>query len=230
MTQMKKILIIGLVTLNLFSCKKGENDPSVSLRSRKARLTGEWVMKSIEFIETDTKYTCDNSGNCNYVPSTRIYSIKDGISSETVDNIESKEVESIEHKMTIDKDGTYKIYSKYAPLIDSDGNKMEGAGFSEENSEGIWSFVNKNKNKEYKNKERLSLTQISSSTTENNGSISITEKNDVFGGDLDSDVFWHLDKLSNKEMIFKQKSSYTSLKDGEKQTDTEEITIVWEKQ
>ena len=29
----------------LFSCKKGENDPFISLRSRKARIVGEWKLQ-----------------------------------------------------------------------------------------------------------------------------------------------------------------------------------------
>ena len=33
-------------TFFLASCKKGENDPLLSLRSRKARLVGEWTLKS----------------------------------------------------------------------------------------------------------------------------------------------------------------------------------------
>ncbi|MBW8048780.1 MAG: hypothetical protein FVQ77_00255 [Cytophagales bacterium] len=52
----KKILAItaiALIAMPLFySCKKGENDPFISLRSRDKRITGEWKLVSAE--ETST--------------------------------------------------------------------------------------------------------------------------------------------------------------------------------
>jgi hypothetical protein len=43
-TIINTIFIFAMV-LSLNSCKKGENDPSFSLQSRKARATGEWKLK-----------------------------------------------------------------------------------------------------------------------------------------------------------------------------------------
>ncbi len=44
----KTILLLGALSFLLVnnSCRKGEDDPAISLRTRKARLTGEWTMKS----------------------------------------------------------------------------------------------------------------------------------------------------------------------------------------
>lgn len=43
----KTLLLLVLASFLIFpSCKKGENDPFLSLRSRKNRLSGEWVLKS----------------------------------------------------------------------------------------------------------------------------------------------------------------------------------------
>lgn len=36
--------ILGLLVSHI-GCKKGENDPTLSLRSRKARLVGKWVFE-----------------------------------------------------------------------------------------------------------------------------------------------------------------------------------------
>ena len=48
---MKKVLIL-LLTLIFFgaiqSCKKGENDPLISLRSRDSRITGNWILVNAE--------------------------------------------------------------------------------------------------------------------------------------------------------------------------------------
>lgn len=44
---MKHLVFTCLFFLLVFSsCKKGQDDPSISLQSREARLTGHWVMKS----------------------------------------------------------------------------------------------------------------------------------------------------------------------------------------
>ena len=44
-----KFKLVGLVFICAFllcDCKKGEEDPAISFRTRKGRLSGEWVMKS----------------------------------------------------------------------------------------------------------------------------------------------------------------------------------------
>lgn len=40
------LYIVVFFLLSVSSCKKGENDPFLSLRSRKARLVGEWSLKN----------------------------------------------------------------------------------------------------------------------------------------------------------------------------------------
>jgi hypothetical protein len=73
---MKRLLLILLVTaiaLPAFqSCKKGENDPAISLKSRKARLVGEWkltegsrtsISGSTSNVYTYNGSTCTTSGS-----------------------------------------------------------------------------------------------------------------------------------------------------------------------
>ncbi len=54
----KKVMIAlavaALVAPTLESCKKGENDPGLSLRSRKGRVAGEWTVSSWESKENST--------------------------------------------------------------------------------------------------------------------------------------------------------------------------------
>ncbi|MEI7595113.1 MAG: hypothetical protein WCK02_05140 [Bacteroidota bacterium] len=56
---MKKVFVLlvacAMAMPLLNSCKKGENDPGISLKSRKARLTAEWTLK--EGTETETSGT-----------------------------------------------------------------------------------------------------------------------------------------------------------------------------
>lgn len=42
----KGLLLLVLATVLLSNCKKGEADPSISLRTRNARLVGEWNFQS----------------------------------------------------------------------------------------------------------------------------------------------------------------------------------------
>jgi len=43
----KQFILISLLSVFVFSeCKKGEEDPLISLRTRKARVVGKWKIKS----------------------------------------------------------------------------------------------------------------------------------------------------------------------------------------
>lgn len=46
--QMLSILTLSLFILILVSCKKGEEDPFLSLKTRNSRITGTWTLKSLE--------------------------------------------------------------------------------------------------------------------------------------------------------------------------------------
>lgn len=44
-----KLAILAIAISGIQGCKKGEEDPFLSLRSRKSRLTGEWKVNSYEY-------------------------------------------------------------------------------------------------------------------------------------------------------------------------------------
>ena len=104
---MKKVIIvftIGILVASIFqSCKKGENDPAFSLRSRKARLVGEWVLTSGQqdivvddgTTKTYTTYTYDgaNRVESGSAPGTIVYS-------ETVTINKDMTFQSVEHRDT----------------------------------------------------------------------------------------------------------------------------------
>ncbi len=59
---MKKLLVLVLLSGIVFgACKKGENDPFISLKTRKARLSGEWKMTFMERTINDTLFTFDGT-------------------------------------------------------------------------------------------------------------------------------------------------------------------------
>jgi hypothetical protein len=120
------VLLVAIIAIPTFqSCKKGENDPTISLRSRKARLVGEWTLSEGSYTYTEP------GGSASYVfnGSTKVTTIS-GFPS--VSQIYTQ-------KVTIEKDGSYKIE------LNNDGN------FSTE--EGGWFFGDKNKELDLKNKE-----------------------------------------------------------------------------
>ncbi len=95
------------------SCmKKGENDPGISLRSRKARVVGEWKMTSFNSTTTGP------SGNTTFTSDGSTYTEKSG--SMTTTGTLSEEV-------TFEKDGTYKWVTV-----------MDGQSGTEE---GVWNFT-----------------------------------------------------------------------------------------
>lgn len=63
---MKKTMLAVFAAGLLFatpSCKKGENDPALSLKSRKGRLTAEWTVASFVETSTYTQTYVDDTGN-----------------------------------------------------------------------------------------------------------------------------------------------------------------------
>ncbi len=97
---MRLILILSVVTI-LFACKKGENDPFLSLRSRDARITGKWELKEANWQEQDN----DEVSN---------YTYAENVSNGTITYSETgSPSESFSYTMTLEikKEGTYEMIS-----------------------------------------------------------------------------------------------------------------------
>lgn len=127
------VLLISSMILSFTSCKKGEDDPFLSLKSRNSRLKGEWVMKEASVTET--------------------YSVS-GVSSTTTTTYNGTQMTETDasgadtwaytYTITFEKDGTYSIVE-----VD-DGSTV--------NYSGTWAWGGKNKSTELKNKEVIHLT------------------------------------------------------------------------
>lgn len=142
----KNILILAVTALvavsSLTSCKKGENDPFLSLKSRKGRLTGEWKLTSGELVETSTTGSTTTTETTTYTETKATY--KTGSFSITYNYTQN---------ITFEKDRTMKI------VVDNDGDKTT--------VDGQWYWIGKNKNLELKNKEAVGFTITS--VTDDNG-------------------------------------------------------------
>jgi hypothetical protein len=141
---MKKTAIMALLVVTaiiMSDCRKGEDDPALSFRTRKGRVAGEWIMTSgsekyitsdgnpittetFEFLYTELGYTSN-------------YSIS-GPGTNTAYPGSGKH----QMKINFERDGRYSIME----MIDGD--------FYTET--GVWNFVKGIG--EYKNKEQITLT------------------------------------------------------------------------
>ncbi len=130
----KKLFVLGLSVLmiaSIFSsCKKGEEDPTLSLLSRKARITGVWKLTSANYSEMGSNYTITYSFDGSILTTNYDYSGWDGSENSSYSVI-----------LTINKDNTYKIEET------EDNDKTI--------TEGYWFFAPANKEEDIKNKERV---------------------------------------------------------------------------
>jgi hypothetical protein len=149
---LEKTALLSLILISatlLFSCKKGENDPFLSLRSRKSRIVGEWKLQkgfeksafsyntSVQYNETSGSKT-DENGTINFT-----YSME----------------------YTFKKDGSYTYSYTETPTGDKTTTRK---------NEGRWTFLAKNNSGKFKNKERILLTEtLYSYTYDGNTSTNI---------------------------------------------------------
>jgi len=132
---MKKKIFYCLTFLIVcaFSCKKGENDPFISLRTRKARLSGEWHLASGNLTLSYKKEgKNDYSENYNFMEN-----YFTGVNSATGEKWEGH----FKFQISFTKDGDF----SFLQLI----------GSSNLSGNGTWDFLKGVG--DYKNKERLSF-------------------------------------------------------------------------
>lgn len=127
------LLLLSAAVLN--SCKKGEEDPFLSLASRTNRLVGEWQVQSLDYTVEKESSTDDYVATYSYANGTKTVAYDDG----------TYYVYKYYDRYTFDKNGTYK-------------RRIEFEGGDYVSIEGNWSWLKKNKDLDLKNKEAILLT------------------------------------------------------------------------
>ncbi|MEI6766094.1 MAG: hypothetical protein WCM76_10655 [Bacteroidota bacterium] len=127
------VLLIAACAMPAFqSCKKGDNDPGISFKSRKSRLVGEWNVTKGKLTQTSggsvATMTYDGSS----------YSVTSGGTTTTG---------TYTFEYSILKDGKY---------TSKETRTVAGATTSY-SYEGFWYFLDANKNLQAKNKERVAF-------------------------------------------------------------------------
>lgn len=180
---MKKILIVSLALLStgiLFDgCKKGENDPFLTLSGRRARLAGDWKMTGLTGTFTSTDASGTDTDVISY-DGTNITITSNGVASPPV---------AYSMSLSLEKKGGF---------TQTVTDAFSGSSQTQTTS-GQWYFAGKNKQLELKNKEAI-IFSVSSQTS--NG------KTDNYTGIYADDIYV-IDQLKKKEMIVKSKTTST---------------------
>lgn len=200
------IIVIALASTTFTSCKKGENDPGLSLKSRTARLVGEWVLTEMERSSTSTNSGTTYTSTSNFSGTTM---------TETSGGSSTTSVYS--QSLEIMKDGTYKMkqsqtYTEWSYTVTFDG-------------EGTWAWISGNKEDEYKNKERVAFTMTGYTQTASSGGSTNTSTYTATGDQEDLMVM-KLDQLGSKTLVITR--DYDENEDGDLYSVTE--TSTYEKQ
>lgn len=239
----KTIFYLTIFLVFASACKKGEEDPFLSLATRKARLCGEWTMNDYSFESKDIHPGYTNWSTTNMIED------KLNFLSVFVDDTVRNEKTIISYTITIDKDGTWKRISEANCVRVENFTGAPGIGtysYHELITEsGTWAFVDATKN-EYKNKERISLS-TTEHKYENRGGTNVYTWHDptndpmIFTSDGyitietyangENTVVYDISMLKSKEMKWVRDNNYSyteGMPDLEApSTETSSETIVW---
>lgn len=228
----KTILMFAAAGLLLAtpSCKKGENDPFLSLSSRKARFAGEWMLSGYNASSMNTEPDGDyqsSTSTLNGSTITTSYSDYDSNSGTTTTNTTTITLNTAEY--VINKDGTWTREWSYTSVEENSYTDFWGDDIVEttttvytSNEEGDWSFLGAVKEGEvtYKKKERAILNTLTSTgsssetveienttqqTTTTNDNGTSTWTNNYYSGEVSTT--YEIDQLKGKEMIWKTMES-----------------------
>jgi hypothetical protein len=175
-TLVKVSVIVAVAAIVFTGCKKGENDPFLSLKSRTSRLAQEWKLASADFTETSSS----TSGSVDYYSSTHY--TYDGTkmnesSTTTVGTNTTTSTDSYLYSVEIDlaKEGSFEQTLTY------DGSTSVGSGY--------WTWIHKIKDQDLSNKEAIVLTFASGASYT------------IVGTSIDPGQIMVIDKLSSSELV-----------------------------
>ena len=192
-------LALVIAATSFSGCKKGTDDPFLSLKSRKSRVAGDWKASA------GTGTMVDGSSS-----TTTTWTFTDPNLVTTVGTFPAV-TETYSFTLSIMTDGTYK--SVETTTIPSNTQTVT--------EEGFWNFTGRIG--EDKNKDHLVL-KAKSQITQNSSTSSITTYTWT-GDDMPSSV-WYLQELKSKEMIVSWDGSSTSGSPASTDTDKGSWTFV----
>lgn len=225
---MKKVVLMLAVSglmLATPSCKKGENDPALSLSSRKARISGEWNVSSYDADYHDADGS-DSWHSTEKFDGTKITSTWSQTVSGVTTSGNGTDVVTVSlFDFTIEKDGNYTMNRNWVTVssgTDWWGNDYTSTETSTWTESGSWSFIGKAKDA-YKNKERVVFNTTSSvgtsqttTVTQLGGGVTNTDIGNTYKNDDTYEIgenasIYDIDMLKGKEMTLMVVSGGTSI-------------------
>lgn len=178
-TLLMLILCAGFI---FTGCKKGENDPFLSMKTRKARVCGEFTVSNYESTYINTTNN-----------STSTEKLEDGILTITDTDTSGTTIT----KYPFAAEFTFKKDGSFERSITTDSYQFQLSG--------SWYFVGKNKDADLKNKEAISLTNHATAyTITGNPQNSYTYQSNF---DNNGDLFI-LNRLKEKEIVLQKTGEY----------------------
>jgi hypothetical protein len=177
------IAVLLSATLVLPSCKKGEEDKALVLKSRKKRLTGTWELTDYVGLST----FINNDGEKSEVE----FEFDDGELEITTENGTFKL--EYEHTLKFDEDQNMETYVRF----EDDGSVQETT------REGFYSFLKANSSAELKSKEAITFFELKTTVEE-------TDEEDETSKFENPNVTttYHLVRLTKDEMIMRIVDKY----------------------
>ncbi len=183
-------LFIGLIII-MSSCKKGENDPFLSMQTRKAKITGEWKLTSGNInVKIYNEGTLSSDATETYDGEYRYYNH----SNTSFDTIVYISTFNFKDDMTY----TNEVIRSFSFFDNQYGAKYTKIT---NHYDGEWYFAEGDDI--YKNKERITYYATVLKTYYPDSTVT-EEKTSIH------EVTFVLDKLTNKEMIFRYDSPENS--------------------
>jgi hypothetical protein len=203
------ILFFALISTIIESCKKGDGDPFLSLRSRKSRLTGDWKVSSLKSTYKYSNKTFETTFDG--LNKKVVITVKDTIISGSATNFITTQSYYGEIVIDYHKNGSY-IYTETFQDVGT-GNAIT------KDYKGDWYFMGGNSQNDYKNKELLAM-QV---TEFNYNSYIDDDYSTIYQGMNTLDVY-EIYQLKNSEIILKVNTTETI--DFIKYTTEMEYTLV----
>jgi hypothetical protein len=220
---MKKVLFgalaLALVAGSFTSCKKGENDPFMSLKSRKGRMAGEYTISNMTMTSTTTSGGTTSTETTTIDGNTiTITQSQGGSSTSTTGTVNKAEA-------VFNKDGSYTMDMDVTFTQEIFGTTTTSNSVTM--TEGNWSFLTGDE--DFKKKERIVMNttkETQTETTTSGGSSSSSTDTNTYGNGEVSEVM-AIDQLKNKEIIMKTDyaSTYSDGTNSSSTTTTSMITL-----
>lgn len=168
------LILLCMAAITLASCKKGDNDPLLSLRTRSARVVGEWKLHSGSIVYTepfspDIRETYTN------------YQVTRDTAGRSVTN-------AFTWMLSFENDGTF----TQVITETTSGNVSR-----EILTKGRWQFLLRNEKEDLKNREAIILTETLNTYSSAGFSSSNFAVNPVSG------MIWKFEELSHHQLVVK---------------------------